>query len=306
MESPVNSADIGPDAIRDQLERVLASEAFANAGRHRRLLEYVVSRTLANEGSQLKEYVVATEVFERPDTYDPRLDTIVRVEMRRLRARLESYYRGPGVADPILITIPRGSYVPDFSRRAASPLPDEPEPPTTPHGYRRPVVWAGVASLVLLSVLLAAWHLRPDGAPSAIASTRPGVAVLPFESYSLAPADRLLAERLTDAVTTELAKLDTVSVASRTSTSRYARGHRSLHEIAEALGVQFVVEASALLDADRLRVVVRLVDAERDRKVWVTEYALTESEILAVAPRIASHAAAGLVAYRAARTAAQP
>ena len=87
-----------PEAIREALERVLASGTFAGAGRHSRLLRYLVDRTLAGEGDQLKEYVLGVDVFDRTQLYDPRLDSIVRVEARRLRARLRS--TTPGQARP--------------------------------------------------------------------------------------------------------------------------------------------------------------------------------------------------------------
>src|SRR5688500_8656319 len=125
MNNVANSTDVmdtvpdplSPDLVRAQLERILAAGEFSNAGRISRLLRYVVDRTVAGEGDQLKEYVVGTEVFDRGSDYDPRLDSIVRVEARRLRARLDDYYKGPGNADPIVITMPRGSYVPSFARR---------------------------------------------------------------------------------------------------------------------------------------------------------------------------------------------
>lgn len=87
---------IPAEAITAELDRILASKGFANAGRLSRLLRYVVERTLAGEADQLKEYAVGVEVFDRDDKYDPRLDSIVRVEAGRLRSRLEEYYNGEG------------------------------------------------------------------------------------------------------------------------------------------------------------------------------------------------------------------
>src|SRR5688572_14132707 len=99
------------DAVHPQLERILASPGFANAGRLSRFLRFVVERTLAGEGDQLKEYLIGTEVFDRAADYDPRLDSIVRVEARRLRAKLQEYYAGPGRDDSVTISVDKGSYV---------------------------------------------------------------------------------------------------------------------------------------------------------------------------------------------------
>ena len=292
-----------PEAIREQLASILAADSFVNAGRHSRLLRYVVERTLAGEGDRLKEYVLATEVLERPESYDSRLDSIVRVEVRRLRARLQEYYAGPGARDPVLITIPRGSYAPEFSRRHQVEPADDPGRKIVGPFFRRAprAAWLGLTLTVLLVLLVAVLRLQPHRSSSAHAASGPGIAVLPFESYSTAPEEQLLAARLTDAVTTELAKLGTVSVASRTSTSRYADGERRLGELAAALQVQFVMEASAVTDGERRRVVVRLVDPVIDRKVWVRDYELAPVGIPLLAARIAAESADGARTYTDAR-----
>ncbi len=106
-----------PD-IRAELDRILASKGFATAGRISKLLRYVVDKTLAGETDQLKEYSVGIEVFERDDKYDPRLDSIVRVEAGRLRTKLDEYYNGEGAASPIRINLPKGGYSAQFSAAA--------------------------------------------------------------------------------------------------------------------------------------------------------------------------------------------
>ena len=104
------------DEIRLQLDRLLASDGFANADRMSGFLRYIVERAIAGESDQLKEYVIGVAVFGRDEQYDPRLDSIVRVEARRLRTKLDEYYAGDGRHDPIVIGMRRGSYVPDFER----------------------------------------------------------------------------------------------------------------------------------------------------------------------------------------------
>jgi Tfp pilus assembly protein PilF len=106
-------------AIERALVAVETSAAFRHSRRHRQLLRYLVTQTLSGQHAALKEIVLAVEVFGRPvDRFDPRTDTIVRVETRRLRARLARYYAGEGRADRLRIDVPVGSYVPQFSRRA--------------------------------------------------------------------------------------------------------------------------------------------------------------------------------------------
>ena len=83
--------DVTEAEVRAELDRIFASKGFGGAGRLSRLLRYVVDRTLAGESDQLKEYVVGVEVFDRDASYDPRLDSIVRVEAGRLRSRLDEF-----------------------------------------------------------------------------------------------------------------------------------------------------------------------------------------------------------------------
>ena len=114
----------------EQVELALAlverSAAFRGSPRHRALLRWLVARRLADDLGALKETVIAVEVFGRaPARFDPRTDTIVRVEARRLRARLAAYDRQEGRASALRIELPVGSYVPLIANRApAAQAPD--------------------------------------------------------------------------------------------------------------------------------------------------------------------------------------
>jgi tetratricopeptide (TPR) repeat protein len=106
-------------AVPEQLARILDDGQFISSERSSRFLRFVVERTLAGRAAEIKELVIAAELYERADTYDPKADSTVRVEASRVRAKLERYYTRNGVRDPIRITIPRGAYVPQFERVAA-------------------------------------------------------------------------------------------------------------------------------------------------------------------------------------------
>jgi hypothetical protein len=81
------------------------------------LLEFVVESTLRGDASHLKETTIGVEVFGRTPDYDPKVDTIVRSQAWRLRAKLRKYYSSEGANDPVLIEIPTGQYVPSFHAR---------------------------------------------------------------------------------------------------------------------------------------------------------------------------------------------
>ena len=288
------------DEVRAALERVLAADTFANAGRLSRLLRYLVERTLNGDADQLKEYVVGVDVFDRGGSYDPRLDSIVRVEARRLRSKLEEYYQTQGAADALIISIPRGSYVPVFglaSNGAASQVAlDEDSSRVASRASWRWVAIGGIAAAVMV---LGVFAFRATQAPSttAQASSGPSIAVLPFQHYSPREADAILAARITDAVTTELARLGTVSVASRTSASEFTAEAGSVREIAKGLNVAFVMEGSVLVEPSGVRVEARIVDSARDRKIWVGRYDGSVAELGDLTQLLATEAGAALLKF---------
>jgi hypothetical protein len=109
---------LDPEKIRRQLTRLTAHPLFVRSARVRRFLEFTLESQLAGKADQLKEYVLGVEVFDRPASYDPRIDPIVRVEARRVRAKLHAFYQSDGAHDDLIIDYPRGSYVPQLLWRS--------------------------------------------------------------------------------------------------------------------------------------------------------------------------------------------
>src|SRR5712691_211147 len=95
------------EAVRKQLDRVLASSGFARNQRISRFLQFVVERHLEGRDDELKESLIAVEVFGRKPDYDPKQDSIVRSEAARLRAKLIEYYASQGRADQLVIELPK-------------------------------------------------------------------------------------------------------------------------------------------------------------------------------------------------------
>ncbi len=113
------AANPAPDGlpVREQLERILASPAFQQSDRLKRFLRFIVLEVIEGRGDQLKEYVIGVQVFGKEESFDPRTDPIVRVQARRLRAKLVHHYREEGRADELIIDLPKGGYAPVFRRR---------------------------------------------------------------------------------------------------------------------------------------------------------------------------------------------
>jgi hypothetical protein len=113
----LSTASIPPHLVEEELEKILTSPVFAPSHRLVRFLRFVVGQLLKNEADQLKEYLLGVAVFDRDESYDPRTDPIVRVEASRLRTKLREYYDTDGRNDPVLIELPKGSYVPTVTTR---------------------------------------------------------------------------------------------------------------------------------------------------------------------------------------------
>src|SRR6266700_2228953 len=107
----------GTMAVREQLARILADSRFVRSERLLKFLRFTIEKTLAGEGASLKEYLIAVEVYGKPESYDPTIESLVRVEASRLRGKLRDYYNTAGSSDQIVIEYPNGQYGPVFHFR---------------------------------------------------------------------------------------------------------------------------------------------------------------------------------------------
>lgn len=157
------SAGIDEAEVRSELARIVASPLFHQAEQPIRLLRFIVECTLSG-GEAPKEYRLAVEALGRGPGFDPRNDTIVRVQVRKLRAKLAKYYETEGSADPIVIDLPVGLYAAKFhnsallKRQAPATATEEPTPP------RRRKQWIGAlvsVCAVALTAFLAFRFFRP-------------------------------------------------------------------------------------------------------------------------------------------------
>ncbi len=115
------SPNISPEEVRAELQRLLSSSALQHSESLCDFLRHVVDRTLSGRSEDIKEYTLGTEVFHRGPSFDPHTDTIVRVQARRLRSKLEDYYSGEGASARIVVAVPKGRYVPEFTLRRHLP-----------------------------------------------------------------------------------------------------------------------------------------------------------------------------------------
>jgi len=105
------------EATHAQIQRILQSKAFRTSEIHRNLLSYLAEKSVSGTADGLKEYTVGLDVFAKPDSYDPRQESTVRMHVARLRQKLGEYYRTEGLEDPILVDLPKGGFKLTFEPR---------------------------------------------------------------------------------------------------------------------------------------------------------------------------------------------
>ena len=154
-----NSFAIGREQCFQQIERLTKSHSLHSSESLCRLLRYLAEHSLDHPGVALKEYQIATEVLGRPAGFDPQSDSTVRVQAGRLRVKLAEYYTHEGVNDPIIVEIPKGSYVLSFHLRGkpeiAIPQPAPRLEVAEKKSDIRPSNRAWVIALAILLALLA-------------------------------------------------------------------------------------------------------------------------------------------------------
>lgn len=290
-ETPVGAAP-PPGDVRAQMQRILADPTLQSSPPRRELLRFVVEETLAGRAERLKGGAIARAVFGRGDDFDPQTDPVVRVEARRLRRDLHSYYVTAGKQDPIIISIPKGGYIPHFEWRHV-----DTEPGAPLSGRVRPRrYWLGVALLVgaFLGVLgsLAAGLLystswsRSDGSDNVATKIPygPKIAVLPFQSLSEDLEQAYFAQGITDQIVTDLARFKALVVLSLQSNAKRAEQPADPQALRQKLGIDYLLTGSVRRDEGEIRLATRLVEAESGRIIWASSYSdeLTASNVFSI------------------------
>ncbi len=269
------------EEIRRALARVLASAGFARNERLSQFLRFLVEGHLEGRDAELKESVLAVEVFGRKAGYDPKLDAVVRTEAIRLRSRLEKYCQGEGSHDPLIIELPKGGYRPVFRERVpvAAP-PSAPVVATPPQSRRSGRIWIAPAVAAIVVAAGTTWwwmHATPRTVT---------IAVLPLENRSTDPGTDYFADGLTDEIIRNLSEIDGVTVRSRTSSFALKGKGLNAVEAGRQLGADYLVEGAVALDGDQLRVNAALVGTRDGSHVWSDRYDRKLTDIFAIQDEI--------------------
>lgn len=267
------------ESVRNQLERILGSTGFARSERLSRFLRFTVDQVLEDKGDQIKEYLIGVEVFDRPTDFDPRVDSIVRVEAVRLRSKLKEYYATEGRNDAIIIEIAKGSYVPAF--RPQAPLaPEQKQHRAVPTSKG----WAWVALVAVALAVVAGflwWPARGRPGPPAEGELS-SIVVLPFVNLSAEQQDEYFSDGLTEDLINALAKVDGLRVVASTSSFAFKGKPHDVREIGARLKVQAVLEGTVRKAGDRLRITAQLMSAADGYHLWSGTYDRQMADLFAV------------------------
>lgn len=266
-------AAISESDIRAAFARVAASSSFSGSPRLQEFLRYVVTETLAGRGDRLKGLSIAEAVYSKNVVAEPESDSAVRAEGTRLRRALNEYYSGAGANDPLIIEIPRGSYMPLFLRRADLQGEDAAEAtPSMAWSNVRPYL-AQFVSLVAVVILAAvvAWGLATTKSLNAhdVGAVLPRVAVVPFSvTDGVVPPG--LGEGLAADITSRLSRFDGFHV--YTSYPDMNAGKDITMKALLAAGAAYAVTGTVQQQKNSLRVIVQFLDVRQGLTVWSQSY----------------------------------
>jgi hypothetical protein len=266
-----------PDAAapygHDQMRRaLLAVEAIVDSGvlgsgtRQATLLRHIVRAELEGKGPRLKAYSIATDILGRPDDFDPATDSIVRVEMGRLRKALDQYAAGTGRNADVAITLDKGSYRPQISFV-------QQDTGTRRRGFSATLL-AGLFALLVVAIVgaVALWRHQPPASSQTIAAPAPDVLLLPVTN-SGPPAWRSLSQQLRFDLASFLAGQPWLNV-------HLAESPEAARRLAESVSASstYALGIDLVDDQGQPKLLVTLMTAPTLRVIWNRSYAVDPSQ----------------------------
>lgn len=259
-----NAAAPSTEDVREQLRRILSSDVLCLAQRGPKFLQFVIDETLEGREKNLKAFTIARQVFGRDISFDAQIDPCVRTEASRIRRELERYYLIAGLSDRIIITIPKGRYVPSFATCARQPDRD----PAPVPGRTRVHYWiaAGAAAIFAaapLAIPLVHQAHYPAIALPILAESRLSVMVERFKSFSPDYRSEALSQGIPDAIIEKLAKSKDIVVFVDMFPGTKER---------RRIDPFYALQGRIQVEGDHLRSTIRLVRRTDGAVMWANNY----------------------------------
>lgn len=260
-------ADIrfSPRAIERQLERIYLDSHFTESQILRKFLSFIVEETMLGRANCLKEYTIALSVLEKPPDFRPKENGIVRIHAGRLRRALQQYYSDKGHNDQIVITVPKGQYVPMFTDSKDSVAGDDASgtPPT------------------------AKW---PAGTPG-----RMTLAVLPFIGLDEEEHQPPFGDHLCLQLSCSLMRLQRVVIIAYQAI-RGASANPDYRALGASFGITHILTGGTQRYHDVMRVNIQLIECQSCRQLWseTIEYGTSQFDVFDIQDAICDCAVKGI------------
>jgi TolB-like protein len=229
------SESFSEDLIYAQLQKIFLCPEFAVSDILRRFLTYIIEETLGGRSNTIKEYTIAINVLNKPVSFKPQQDAIVRIHAGRLRRALNYYYKEPGISDQIEISVPKGSYVPVFTNKSLEI--SSPEQDSKP----------GQQEMSTDSIILA---------------------IMPFRTFETDISRQAFTDNLGQQLSAEFGRFPDFSVISYYTTQQLTFRNKDIQEIATHFGAQYMITGNVQFEAKRLRVSVQLTETHSGAQIW--------------------------------------
>jgi TolB-like protein len=259
-----NGIGFSPQKIRSQMAKIFASENFRTSETLKTFLLFIVDEKLAGRENQLKEYTIAINVLHKDISFKPQENCIVRIHAVRLRKALAAYYETKGLLDEIRISLPKGSYVPQFSQNI---------------------------DLVLNSVLKRK-HVAED-----LSLRKPFViALIPFHSIEKNGLSAKFSDILSVQLSSSLTAVNGFAVISHSMVRRLPDKFLDIKGITDLFDTDLVVTGDILFQNDVVRVYVQVIRTDGFEQVWsmMAEKKITQVTMLSVLDEIVKQIAGAL------------
>jgi len=225
------------ESIRVQLQKILCYPDFAVSGVMSRFLSYIVHETISDRSHNIKEYSIGVDVLNKPRFYKPSSSGVVRVHARRLRDALDKYYKTQGISDELIISLPKGRYVPLFACQKQN------EP-------------------------------KIDLNKKFKTAEKRKLAVLPFAFHGTGDQGPTLSENIVLLLNTEFGLRQDFTVMSHYASRQFISKKISLKRLAADFGLHFIITGSIHCEDSGLRVYVQLTDVNNENLIWSNAYTL--------------------------------
>jgi len=248
-------------AVEEQLERIFRDPHFTESAILKKFLSFIVQETIHGRSNCLKEYTIAINVLEKPSSFNPQENGIVRIHAGRLRRALLQYYNEMGSEDEVVITIPKGKYVPFFANRS------------------NPVVAAIVEGQL-------------DGdAFSGEEEDNITLAILPFTCTTKSGPANSFAEGLCLQLNSTLMHLDQISVIAYQAIKSLAQHNYDYKQLGASIGFNNVITGGVQVLKDKMRITIQMIDCNSYKQTWsqTFERKLTKSNLFEIEDEICQH-----------------